>query len=205
MRPKCASGCRVATNPYSAERDHPGADPDPAAVLAHALPDQPGATDLGDRGQDEQHDRADNGHGASVDRSPDGPRDSAAQLATRAGCTAAHVIPAGREQEHDHGDRHERDREHPAATPGPRRPRPHRRAARPRSRTGSAQHAAQDRPASPAGRTRHHRTRRAGGAVTAAAQRRRPARRTAADSNPFPRTSSGRRSRRPGPPAGCRG
>ena len=37
-----------------AERDDAGADPDPALVLADALPDQPGATDLGDGGEAEQ-------------------------------------------------------------------------------------------------------------------------------------------------------
>jgi MFS family permease len=42
--------------PVSPEREHPGADPEQAAVLADALPHQPGSTDLGEGGQHEQRD-----------------------------------------------------------------------------------------------------------------------------------------------------
>jgi hypothetical protein len=54
--------------PVSPERKHPGADPEQAAVLADALPDQPGAADLGNGGQHEQHNGAGDGH----DRTPTG-------------------------------------------------------------------------------------------------------------------------------------
>jgi hypothetical protein len=37
-----------------AEGGDAGADPQQTLVLADALPDQPGAADLGDRGEDEQ-------------------------------------------------------------------------------------------------------------------------------------------------------
>jgi hypothetical protein len=45
-----------------AEADHPRADPDPAAVLADPLPDQPGAADLSQGGEYEQTDRAQGVH-----------------------------------------------------------------------------------------------------------------------------------------------
>jgi hypothetical protein len=43
--------------PVTTEGEDPGADEDQAAVFADALPDQPGAADLGQGGQGEQHDR----------------------------------------------------------------------------------------------------------------------------------------------------
>jgi hypothetical protein len=49
--------------PVDAERENAGADPEQAAVFPNALPDQPGAADLRQRGEDEQDDRAGNGHG----------------------------------------------------------------------------------------------------------------------------------------------
>lgn len=57
MRPKFASGCRDAVKPYT-PRDHARGNPPQTAVLAPPLPDQPGATDLGERGEDEQQQRA---------------------------------------------------------------------------------------------------------------------------------------------------
>lgn len=45
-----------------AEGEHTGAEPLQAAVLAHALPHQARAADLGQCGQDEQEYRARNGH-----------------------------------------------------------------------------------------------------------------------------------------------
>src|SRR6185369_3463787 len=45
-----------------AERDDAGADPQPAAVFAQSLPDQPGPSDLEQRGDDEQGDRAGDDH-----------------------------------------------------------------------------------------------------------------------------------------------
>ena len=61
-----------------AQRDHAGADPEPAAVLTDALPDQPGAADLGDGGEREQEQRGGDRHGpqcaspGSADRPGDG-------------------------------------------------------------------------------------------------------------------------------------
>jgi hypothetical protein len=49
-----------------AERDDARADPQHAAVLAHALPDQPRTTDLGQRGEGEQDERFRDRHGRSV-------------------------------------------------------------------------------------------------------------------------------------------
>lgn len=68
MRPKLASGWRVATKPVDAERDDSGADPDPASVLANALPHQPRAADLSDGGGYEEVDRAQGIHGESLSR-----------------------------------------------------------------------------------------------------------------------------------------
>ena len=42
------------------EGEDAGADPDPASVLTDPLPDQPGSSDLGEGGEDEQGQRADN-------------------------------------------------------------------------------------------------------------------------------------------------
>jgi hypothetical protein len=47
--------------PVTTEGEDPGADEDQAAVFADALPDQPGAADLGQRGQDEQQHGAQHG------------------------------------------------------------------------------------------------------------------------------------------------
>jgi len=52
--------------PVSAEGEDAGADEGEAAVLADALPDQPRAADLGQRGQREQQDRTDDGHGRTL-------------------------------------------------------------------------------------------------------------------------------------------
>jgi hypothetical protein len=46
------------------------ADPGEAAVLADALPDRPGTADLGERGEGEQQDRAQHGHGAEPMNAP---------------------------------------------------------------------------------------------------------------------------------------
>ena len=173
--------------PVEPERDHPGADPDPAAVLAHALPDQPRAADLGQRGEDEQNDRAGNGHGASVDRSPDPARALGGALAPG---PAAQPRECPRRARPGAGTRPRRPPRAPprarAATPAPRRPHPHRRAAPPRS--GPARRSTRRRPApaSPAGSTRHHRAR-AGhpGRSRPLPRQPRRARRTAADSTPF--------------------
>ena len=43
--------------------DHTCADPQQPAFLAHALPHQPRPTDLGERGEQEQRDRARHEHG----------------------------------------------------------------------------------------------------------------------------------------------
>ena len=45
------------------EGDHTGADPQQPALLAHALPHQPRPADLGERGEQEQRDRAQHEHG----------------------------------------------------------------------------------------------------------------------------------------------
>lgn len=42
IRSKWASDCRVAANPVQAQGDDPAADPEQAAALAYALPDQQG-------------------------------------------------------------------------------------------------------------------------------------------------------------------
>jgi hypothetical protein len=49
--------------PIEAKGHDAGADEGQATVLADALPDQPCPTDLGQRGQDEQQDRAQHGQG----------------------------------------------------------------------------------------------------------------------------------------------
>jgi uncharacterized protein (TIGR03083 family) len=62
-----------------AEGDDAGGDPQHAAVLPPALPDEPRTADLGDRGQQEQQDGADDRHdpdGTEADRSPDHQRRS---------------------------------------------------------------------------------------------------------------------------------
>jgi hypothetical protein len=72
-----------------------GADPDPTLVLAHALPHQPSAADLGQRGQDEQGDRVSNGHSATVDRPLRAPPATSGSGAAR-GLRARHqIIAAG--------------------------------------------------------------------------------------------------------------
>src|SRR5664280_1716228 len=48
--------------PVQTESDDAGADPDQPAMLPDPLPDQPGATYLGNRGEDEQCDRAGDEH-----------------------------------------------------------------------------------------------------------------------------------------------
>jgi RNA polymerase sigma factor (sigma-70 family) len=45
------------------EGDDPTADPEPPPVLAHPLPHEPGTADLGERGEDEEQERAGDGHG----------------------------------------------------------------------------------------------------------------------------------------------
>src|SRR4051794_39239419 len=47
----------------AAQGDHAGARPQQAAVLPDALPDEPGTTDLGDRGEHEEQHGAGEGHG----------------------------------------------------------------------------------------------------------------------------------------------
>jgi hypothetical protein len=49
-----------------AQGEDAGADEGQAAVFADALPDQPGPTDLGQRGQAEQQHRAQHGHVATI-------------------------------------------------------------------------------------------------------------------------------------------
>jgi hypothetical protein len=49
----------------AAEGEDAGADEGQAAVFADALPDQPGAADLGQSGQGEQQDRAQHGQGVT--------------------------------------------------------------------------------------------------------------------------------------------
>ena len=49
--------------PVGGQRGDAGTDPGEPAVLAHPLPDHPGATDLGERGNREQEDRAEDGLG----------------------------------------------------------------------------------------------------------------------------------------------
>jgi hypothetical protein len=58
------SGWRVGDEPVRSQGERTGADPGPAAVLAHPLPDQPGTADLGDCGQDEQQGRPSERHAA---------------------------------------------------------------------------------------------------------------------------------------------
>ena len=58
MRPKLRVGLQRGDEPVGAEGEDAGADPEHAAVLAHALPDQPGATDLGDGRDGEQEQRS---------------------------------------------------------------------------------------------------------------------------------------------------
>jgi hypothetical protein len=55
-------GLQGGDEAVEAESDDSGADEDPAAVFADSLPDQPGAADLGDRGQYEQRDRLQDEH-----------------------------------------------------------------------------------------------------------------------------------------------
>lgn len=45
---------------------HAGGDPQQATVFAPALPDQPGATDLGERGQNEEQGGTGDGHVRTV-------------------------------------------------------------------------------------------------------------------------------------------
>jgi hypothetical protein len=56
MRPQRGVGLEGGDEPVAAQGEDPGADQQQAAVLADALPDQPGAADLGQRGQGEQRD-----------------------------------------------------------------------------------------------------------------------------------------------------
>ena len=47
-------GLQGRDEPVGPEREDPGADPEQAALLAHALPHEPGAADFGEGGQHEQ-------------------------------------------------------------------------------------------------------------------------------------------------------
>ena len=49
-------GLQGGDEAVQAEGDNAGTDPDPAAVFAYSLPDQPGSADLGDGCRDEQGD-----------------------------------------------------------------------------------------------------------------------------------------------------
>lgn len=62
-----------------AERDEDGPDPQPPAVLPHALPYQPRPADLRDRGEGEQDERLRDGHAGrlQVQSLPEGSNGSA--------------------------------------------------------------------------------------------------------------------------------
>ncbi len=71
-------GARGATKrgdePVGPEHHDSRATPDDAPVLSDALPDHPGATDLGERGKDEQQQRAQDGHGSPYESTIGGSR-----------------------------------------------------------------------------------------------------------------------------------
>src|SRR5690606_21441487 len=59
-------GLQGGHEPVEAERDDPGPGPQQAALLADALPHQPGAPDLGESGQHEQEDGTGHEHPGSL-------------------------------------------------------------------------------------------------------------------------------------------
>src|SRR6266545_4289841 len=61
-------GLEGGNKAVDAKRQDAGADEQQAAVLADALPDQPGAADLGQRGQAEQQDRPQHRHAITLSR-----------------------------------------------------------------------------------------------------------------------------------------
>jgi hypothetical protein len=59
-------GLKGGDKAVGAQRDHPEAGPGPSTMLADALPDQPGTTDLEHRSHRKQQDRFGDSHRISV-------------------------------------------------------------------------------------------------------------------------------------------